>query len=219
MSGDIRGDMFVSDATSLSMEELVTRSYEVIGPALHYEHDATAGHMVATSIPLETILDQVRQGKWISTEFEIEKIQFLFFFTRFSGSLYRTIQMFADKAYFRANDEDFNEEVRERFTDVWARLCERLEADYAYFAPLLNLVDDDVIVEAILPILEKKSVAERVSYLLYEVRSGNWLTYLGARLVGEIAVGQLEELERSEEVRVTRMPGGGLFFESEKTPY
>ncbi len=220
MSDDIRGDIFVSDATKLSIEELVTRTYDILGPAQRYEHDATVGHTVRVLIPLETILDQVGQRGGASTEFAIENIQFLFLFTGFSSSSYRTIEIFADEAYFDADDEDFNAEARGRFTAVWAHLCDHLEADYAYFAPLLNLVDDDVIESEVLPVLGKEtSVEDRAEYMLYTVCWRNWLTYLSSRLVQEIPDEQLENLEKSGEVKITKMPSGGLFFESEKTPY
>lgn len=216
MSGSIRGDILVPAINGVTLETLVERCYQAIGPAIRTENDPQTGHIVRVPVSLEDSKLQLLHDI-DSPDFFIEDIPLGSLFWSPSDT-YHDLTTLVDKAYFEdTGDGDFHLDQMERFAMGWATLCEKLGADYAYFAPMLNVVDDETITTEVLPILQpNKKPEERARYMLYVTRHFHWLTYLSQRLVQDLPQ---EQLDQYNEKAIKAMSSGALFFTSQKTPY
>ena len=216
MSGSTRGDILIPAANGVTLETLIERCYQAVGPAVRIQNDPQTGHIVRVPISLEESKTRMMQVTDLS-DFFIEDIPLGCFFWSPSDT-YHDVTSYIDQAYFEDDSAGgFSLDQMQRFATGWALLCEKLGADYAYFAPMLNVVDDETITTEVLPILRSdKKPEERAKYMLYVTRHFHWLTYLSQRLVQELSQEQSDQYDKKA---ITEMPSGALFFISQKTPY
>jgi hypothetical protein len=92
-------------------------------------------------------------------------------------------------------------EEKELFVERWIELCEDVQAEYAYFGSLEDMVEDWHLYEVELPALQQRDVVK----LFYD--GDHWFSYFGRDLVSLL----VNESQVSFDWGCQELPSGGLF--------
>lgn len=174
MSYMIGGYLFVPPAASVSDVQVAEGAIAVLRQPLLWSA-ADVPYSAPAPVTAADFATRLELSSQVVADFPQARMKPLLSFEHAGG--YRVVKLVVDSAHFARYyyDEGAPPAIPDAFAAQWVALCQRLEASYGYFSPLIQGAYEEFRDETILPALGRRDVQTLAA-------PTSWLTYLGPLL-------------------------------------